>query len=296
MKRLAVSEADRRARERRTGTPMRVLLAVDVSYQTYRAAAAHPGLTSRRAFTGGLFGFFTTIAKMIRETRATDIVFCTDSRPYVRSNTYPEYKQLRKATRDEELYERAKESMELVMQALTTARMPVWTVRGFESDDLIGHAVCRYRCRYDLIYAGSNDSDLYQLLVYERFRVYRQSITDVVTRASLLKKTGLTPDQFMLASALQGTHNDIAGIAGVGVKTAARAVQDPGLLRKYMDTHRALVERNLALIKLPHAALPADTRMPASRGMDLRELWRVLSHYDIDVTGAMQNSFDQVQR
>ena len=67
----------------------RILVCVDLSYQVYRASAAHPMLTSRRVFTGGLYGFLQTFAKTVRETRATHVAFCQDCKPYRRSLEYP---------------------------------------------------------------------------------------------------------------------------------------------------------------------------------------------------------------
>lgn len=273
----------------------RILLAVDLSYQVYRAAAAHPMLTSRRIFTGGLYGFFTTVSKMIRETRATHIIFGRDMKPYKRSETYPEYKQLRKKNADEDMLMMFKQSMRLVLEALEVTRLPVWGITGFEFDDLVGHCVAKYRHRFDSIYAGSNDSDLYQLFNAHNFHVYRKSIADIMNRGTLMKQTGLTPDQFMLATALQGTHNDIAGIVGVGAKTAIKAVKDPALLRSYRERHQALIERNLALIKLPHPAFPFHTTLPTPAGAYRpRELYRTLNAYDIDVTGSIDRAFEQI--
>ncbi len=253
-------------------------------------------LTSRRTFTGGLYGFLTTLAKTIRETRAQRIVICQDRKPYVRSLSYPAYKQLRKKREDDELLMMYTQSMKLVLDALEVLGFPVWGVDGFESDDLIAHCVTQHRSRFDRIYAASNDSDLFQLLWCERFLIYKDSIANVVTGASLLKDKGLTPTQFMLATALQGTHNDIEGIDGVGEKTAAKAAQDPALLRKLQDKHAPLIARNLSLIQLPHPQFPWATQVPPlCNPFSAQRLYRFCGRYDIDVTKAMLDSFEQLQ-
>lgn len=273
-----------------------VLLAVDLSYQTYRASAAHPMLTSRRTFTGGLYGFLTTLAKTIRETRAQRIVICQDRKPYIRSQAYPMYKQLRKKREDDELLMMYTQSMKLVLDALDVLGFPVWGIDGFESDDLIGHVVIQHRSRFDRIYAASNDSDLFQLLWCDRFLVYKDSIANVISGSSLLKDKGLTPSQFMLATALQGTHNDIEGIAGVGEKTAAKAARDPALLRRYQDSHGEIIARNLALIQLPHPEFPWNAQVPRlEKPFSAQALYRFCGRYDIDVTKAMLDSFEQLQ-
>jgi DNA polymerase-1 len=253
-------------------------------------------LTSRRTFTGGLYGFLTTLAKTIRETRADRLVLCQDRKPYLRSLTYPDYKQLRKKNADDELLLMYSQSMKLVLEAIEVIGLPLWGVDGFESDDLIGHCVAQRRSRYDRIYAASNDSDLFQLLGCEHFFIYKDSIANLVSGSSLMKNKGLTPDQFMLATALQGTHNDIEGIPGVGEVRAAKAAKDPALLRVLQDRWGPIIARNLSLIKLPHPEFPWQSAPPKlGRSFSAQALYRFCGRYDIDVTKAMLDSFDQVQ-
>lgn len=272
------------------------LLAVDLSYQSYRASAAHPNLTSDSTFTGGLFGFFQSVSKMVRECNATQIVFCADSKPYKRSEQFPEYKQWRVATRNEELLAKHKQTMTLLRQILPDLGLPIWEVPGFESDDLIGHAVGKYRHRYRRIVAASNDSDLFQLLSADNFYVLRETEWASAWNAQrLMDKKGLTPEQYMLMTAIMGTHNDLPGIFGVGEVGATKAVLEPGKLRVLRDKHGHIIDRNLALIKLPHPEFPYSTRIPmASGGFDSRALYRALGRYDIQVTASMVNALEQV--
>ena len=273
----------------------RILLAVDLSYQSYRAAAAHPMLTCRDVFTGGLYGFLMTFGKMVRETRATDVVFCQDVKPYLRSLSYPEYKQIRKKSVDEELGKRHQQSMKLILEVLTSLGFIPWGIKGFESDDLIAHCVMKYRHRFAQIYAGSNDSDLFQLFWAPNFFVYGSDVHSAMSASNLHRKVGLDPAQFMLASALQGTHNDIAGIAGVGEVTARKIVLDPVKLRATMSSHGEMVTRNLGLIKLPHPEFPRISSLPARpKGFDTRAFVRTLGKYEVDATASMVSAFEQL--
>lgn len=272
------------------------LLAVDLSYQSYRATAAHPNLTSDGVFTGGLFGFFQSVSKMIRESNATAAVICVDSKPYRRSEQFPEYKQWRKTNRDDKLLALHKETMTLLRDILPALGLPLWEVPGFESDDLIGHAVQKYRHRYDRIVAASNDSDLFQLLYADNFYVLRESEwSSAWTRERLAQKKGLTPDQYMLMTAIMGTHNDLPGIHGVGEVGATKAVLEPGKLRALRDKHADIIDRNLKLIRLPHPEFPWETRIPRATGQfDARQLYRALGRYDVQVTASMVAALEQV--
>ena len=275
-----------------------VLLCIDASYQIYRACASHSSLADRHdRFTGGLYGFLQSFGKMVRETEASHVVMCRDSKPYLRSREYPAYKQLRKKSKDDDLYQLYLETEPMVLDLLREMGVPIWEVAGFEADDLAAYAVTRLRrSAFDQIISASNDSDLYQLLDAPHYAVYSDSLANLMTRSKLLKKTGLTPSEFMLATALQGTHNDIEGIPRVGEKTAFRAVKDPALLRKLRDGYGPVIDRNLGLIKLPHPEMPR-CELPRSAAIFNRQrLYRWLADYDIDVTLSMVSAFEQLER
>ena len=173
----------------------------------------------------------------------------------------------------------------------------MWAEPGFEADDLAAHAVRHSASRWRRIFAASNDSDLYQLLTVSNFAVFKDERGTAVDAAALRARFGMSPEEFMLASALQGTHNDIAGIAGVGEKTAAKIVRDPALLRRYRDSHGEVIDRNLALIKLPHPEFPRSARLPGRTGpFNSRSLYRWAGKYGIEVTASMVNAYEQVAR
>lgn len=275
----------------------RVLLAADISYQSYRAAAAHRQLSSRGRFTGGLYGFLVSTAKQIRETAATDYVACLDMPPYKRSEVYPEYKMLRKEKRDDGLYELHQATKPLILEFLQEFSIPVLGVKGFESDDCIAHLVQTYRHRFETIYAASNDSDLWQLFEHRNFKALRGSeLSDVLDWRNLdAMPWCCTPEQYKLGLAMQGTHNDVAGIPKVGPVTAMRAVKDPVVMRQYREQWGELIDRNLALIELPHPDFPRDVRLPRkTQGFDPRDLYRWCARFDIEVTRSMVDALEQV--
>lgn len=273
-----------------------IILCVDLSYQSFRASAAHPLLTCREHFTGGLYGFTMTLAKAIRETRATELVIGQDRKPYVRSQEYPEYKTLRKASQDQELRAKHLESMELIKDFLEALGIPIWGIDGYEYDDLIGHVVSKYRHRYTTIYAQSNDSDLYQFLWCPNFHFYATDIQSVGKERDKLKALSLTSTEYMLMTAMTGTHNDIEGIPRHGPVTAIKAIKDPAVMRKYRAIYADVIDRNLKLIKLPHPTFPYTAEIPKwTKPFKYRDLYRLLGRYDINTTQSMVDSFNQLQ-
>lgn len=277
--------------------PDRVLLLVDLSYQTYRATAGYPNLMSgTREPTGGLYGFMAMVAKIILDIEATDIVICQDRRPYKRSALYPQYKQLRKETEDKELKDKVNAALLQILGMCEVVGLPVLGVDGFESDDIVGHFVHTHRGRFRTIYAASNDSDLFQLFWCPWFKVYRKDIGSVMDAVALKRDTGLEPAQFALAAALMGTHNDVEGIPRVGIKTACKAVRDGGMLRMYREQHREMIDRNLRLIQLPYEGFPRHLALPSAGHFNARKLFRYCARYDINVTGQMVEAFERVTR
>ena len=272
-----------------------VLLCIDLSNQCYKASAAYSTLTSEDRFTGGLYGFLTAVSKAIEVTGATRLIICEDRKPYRRSKLYPAYKELRKTTRDPELYEKAQLTIGLVKQLLAVTGWPLWSIDGFESDDLIAHAARKYRHRFDRIIGMSNDSDLFQLFQYDQFQLYRGK-KGLYTREDYDEEwLGLCPTLLVHALALIGTHNEVEGVKGIGPVTAREIVSHPFKLREARSRHAEVVERNLKLIELPHAEFPWEERLPApTRPYKERELLKFCGMYDITVTTKMSFAFAQV--
>lgn len=277
------------------------LLLIDLSYWTYRAAAAHPNLTSEGRFTGGIYGFLQSFGRAVRETGATRVAFACDTKPYRRSLEYPQYKMLRRRERDPELAERQDESMRYVRDLLLKLGHYPVGAPGFEADDVIADLALSHRHRFQSVYIGSNDSDLYQLLGAPNIAILKPAPSPAaklpVVRGETLKDPKgrpVTPEQYALATALMGTHNDIEGIPGVGEGRAFDAVRDPAKLRELMGKHGDVVRRNQSLIALPHRDM-GRLRLPPAPDFNPRALYAELGRLDIETTDAMTRAFDQVR-
>lgn len=272
----------------------RRLLTVDLSNQVWRNLHAHHALRHGGVFTGALYGFLTSLAAYARDVQATDIVICRDIKPYVRSQEYPPYKMLRAKQVDEDTRAAYAESIGYVMEALAVLGLPVMGVPGYEADDCIARLVQQHRCRFELIVAASSDSDLYQLFNVSHFLVMGKSFAKAMDGDTLFADTGLTPEQFVISVALSGTHNDVEGIPRVGRITADAAAKSPMLMRKYRESHLALIERNLHLIKLPHPTFPPVGIPLRTRPFDARAFYRFCGKFNIEVTRHMLDAFERV--
>lgn len=272
------------------------LLAVDLSNQLYRACAANATLSSGRTFTGGLYGFIMQVQKAIAITEADSIVLCRDTKPYKRSETYPEYKALRANTKDPDLVERVAQTVPLINQLAEVLGWPIWAIQGFESDDLIAYCMSQHRHRFSRIVAMSNDSDLFQFYRWPQFAVYRGGKKGLQDRVDYDRDWGIDPQDMPLLLSIMGTHNEVAGIEGIGPVRARALIENPRDLRKLRQQHGALIDRNLGLIQLPHPEFPKDTRIPRiNKPFHQRSFLRFCSQYDIDASQATCEVFAQLR-
>lgn len=281
----------------------RTLLTVDLSNQIYRACHAHDALSYDGEFTGGLYGFLMSVSKAIDLTGATDLLVVRDSKPYVRSREYPQYKLLRKTQQDPELKAMYTASEPLISDFLACMGIPEMEAPGFECDDLIAYVVrvARHR-RFGRVIAMCSDTDLFPLFEFPGFRMYKNAETGVLKRDWFARSLGLpadvTTEEFIQALAMAGTHNDVEGIPRVGLKTALKLLRgDPLKLRAKRAEYAELIERNLRLIRLPHAALtPQHIPLLAERGRidHTRTMYRFCARYGISPLPSWAAAFDQV--
>lgn len=273
----------------------RRLLLVDVSNIAYKSAAAHPNFTNGDVYTGGLYGFMCAVAKAINATGATDICLCEDRRPYHRSVAYPEYKQIRASNKDEVLVEKVKTTIEQVRKLCEVTGWPMWGVPGFESDDLVAHTVIQYRHRYEKIIAMSNDSDLYQLFNWKHFQLYKGKKGLYTHEDFAVEWKGLPAYKLVLALSMTGTHNEVAGIKGVGPVTAIHALTYPQHFNDIYNSHSALIERNKKLISLPHEDFPVFEQMPLTVcDYSERKLMNFCARYKIQLDRWMSENFENL--
>jgi 5'-3' exonuclease len=271
----------------------RRLLLIDLSNQAYKAAASHPHLTNGDVFTGGLYGFICAVAKAIAVTGATSICLCEDRKPYIRSQTYPEYKSLRKNTKDPVLVEKVNTTVQQVRKLCEITGWPIWSIPTFESDDLVAHAVMFNRHRFEKIIAMSNDSDLYQLFEYKCFEVYKGK-SGIYDKDDFLKDfPNIPPAYWVRMLAITGTHNEVAGVSGVGPATAMKIMNDPERSRAFHKEHASLIKRNIELITLPHKAFPKDAQLPPKGVYNERALVRFCSQYSIQLQRWMGENFER---
>jgi 5'-3' exonuclease len=163
------------------------------------------------------------------------VAVCLDGPPYVRSEWYPDYKGDRG--------ERPENAVDLLGELIETLEndngFPVFSVRGWEADDVIATLAKQYKNEDVTILTA--DKDLWPVVgLSDTIQVLSPRKDSVpMDKAGLFDKTGCTPKQYEFLLALKGGHDNIPGIKGIGKglgQSIARIVNDADeLAEKLMD-------------------------------------------------------------
>ena len=212
------------------------LLLIDGSYYAYRSFHAIRGLTNSRGEpTNAIFGFAKTIRRMIKDLRPDLAAVCWDEGlPSRRTELQPEYKQHRSEMPGEMVPQ-----IPFIRDLVPKLGLHGVSLPDTEADDLMASYSCAAHHRGMEVILATNDKDLLSLveddiLVYSTAKADLKSPEELFTLLdppAITKKWGVAPARILDVLALSGDASDnIAGIAGVGPKTATTLIQNAGTL------------------------------------------------------------------
>ena len=208
--------------------PERLLLA-DSNSLIYRGYFAIPPLTTTKGeLVNAAFGFASILLKVIQEYPPQHIAACFDLPvPTFRKERDATYKATRKPMPDDlrPQFERCKEFLDKF-------GVPMYSLPGYEADDVIGALAKQAEAAGLDTLILSGDLDTLQLVTpHVSLMTTRQGFQNTVIydEAKIFERYGLRPDQMVDYKALKGDPTDnIAGVPGVGEKTAAKLIADHG--------------------------------------------------------------------
>lgn len=216
---------------------MRRVCLIDVSGFIYRSFYGFRNLTHRLRDgavieIGAIYGFCSAMLKLISIFGKSMFVAALDSsRQTFRSEIYPQYKANRKATPPE-----LTAQFPIIREACECFGFRTLTLPGFEADDIIASYVktISEHQGYEIIVISS-DKDLMQLLdynqTYSKISLYDPIKQKFITNDDVLEKFGVLPNMILDVMALMGDSSDnIPGIPGIGIKTAADLINKFGSL------------------------------------------------------------------
>jgi DNA polymerase I len=203
---------------------------VDGSGYIFRAFHALPPLTrpSDGLPVGAVHGFCAMLWKLLRESKASEApthvaVIFDAGRETFRNKIYDKYKAQRPPPPEELIPQ-----FPLIRDAVKAFNVACIEQEGFEADDLIATYA------RDVVKAGgdvtiiSSDKDLMQLIrpgvtMFDGMKAKR------IGRDEVIEKFGVPPEKVIDVQSLAGDSVDnVPGVPGIGVKTAAELIHEYG--------------------------------------------------------------------
>ena len=206
------------------------LFLVDGSGYIFRAYHALPPLTRKSdgLQVNAVLGFCNMLWKLLQEmppdNRPTHLAVVFDkSEKTFRSEMYGEYKANRSAPPDDLIPQ-----FPLIREAVRAFDIPCLEQSGFEADDLIAtyaRLACEAKATTTIV---SSDKDLMQL-VCDTVTLYDTMKDKRIGAAEVFEKFGVPPDKVIEVQSLIGDSSDnVPGVPGIGVKTAAQLIVEFG--------------------------------------------------------------------
>jgi DNA polymerase I len=253
--------------------------------------------TTDGTVTNAVHGFVSMLIHLFQTRHPSGIAVAWDRpEPTFRDAVVPDYKATRSAVPD-----LLAPQFAMVREVLDTLCIACLDLQGYEADDVLATLATRARDAGEDVVVVTGDRDAFQLVEDPHVAVLytRRGITDTTLydESGIEERTGVRPSEYPVLAALRGDPSDnLAGVPGVGEKTAAKLVNKYGdldgifshleeltpSLRKNLAGAEEMVRRNLTVIPLvrdaPLAEQPHDLKFG---GWDLAAVHEVLEKFEL---------------
>jgi DNA polymerase-1 len=213
---------------------------IDGSGYIFRAYYALPPLSRKSDGlpTGAVSGFCNMLFKLLEDSKSNDnnqkpthfAVIFDSARKNFRNEIYSEYKSNRP-----EVPEDLVPQFEYIRKSVDAFNLPSVELINYEADDLIAtyaEQILKESAKVTII---SSDKDLMQLYK-KNVRIYDPMKNKFILQEDVSNKFGVTPDKIIDVQALAGDSSDnVPGVHGIGVKTAAELINKYGSLEKLLE-------------------------------------------------------------
>jgi DNA polymerase-1 len=171
--------------------------------------------------TGMITGFMNFISNLGRDYKTDYILFSVDSKgKSFRNEIYPEYKANRP-----EAPEDLKAQLPIALELIKEMGFKSIEMDGYESDDIIASIATIAKQNEIKVIIVSHDKDMYQLIDDDKVVIFDPRKKLFINEDEAFKKFGIHPRDFINFQALLGDSSDnVPGVKGVGVKTAAKLI------------------------------------------------------------------------
>ncbi len=242
------------------GRPHRLYL-IDGSAYIFRAYYAMPPLTrSDGTPVGAVSGFCNMLYKLRDDALSQGgashfaVIFDT-ARTSFRNEIYPEYKANRPPPPEDLVPQ-----FGLIRDATRAFGLPCIEREGFEADDIIATYAREAKANGYEVIIVSSDKDLMQL-IGPGVAMLDPMKNKLIGEDGVRDKFGVGPDRVVDVQALAGDSTDnVPGVPGIGVKTAAQLIEEYGDLDSLLDRAAEIKQTKRRERLIEHADLARISR------------------------------------
>ena len=244
---------------------------VDGSGFIFRAFHALPPMSREDGTpTNAVFGFTNMLIKLIDDLEANHCAIIFDTaRKTFRNDIYDQYKANRPPAPEELIPQ-----FSIIREAVKAFNLACIEMDGFEADDLIASYTKLAINEGAKVTIVSSDKDLMQL-VSDEVVMHDPMKNKYIGVAEVIEKFGVEPQKVIDVQSLAGDSADnVPGVPGIGVKTAAQLITEYGDLDSLLSNANEIKQpkrrdnlinfSEMALISRDLVTLKTDIEVPQS--------------------------------
>ncbi len=214
---------------------------IDGSGYIFRAYYALPPLSRKSDGlpTGAVSGFCSMLFKLLEDSKSDQnlqkpthfAVIFDSARKTFRNDIYSDYKANRSEAPDD-----LAPQFEYIRKSVLAFNLPSVDLPNYEADDLIATYVDQILKKGARVTIVSSDKDLMQLY-QKNVRIFDPMKNKFITEEDVFKKFGVDASKVIDVQSLAGDSSDnVPGVPGIGVKTAAELINKYGTLEKLLKS------------------------------------------------------------
>ena len=212
---------------------------IDGSGYIFRAYYALPPLTRKSDGlpVGAVSGFCNMLFKLLEDSKSSEnlekpthfAVIFDSARKNFRNEIYSDYKGNRSDAPDDLIPQ-----FDYIRKSVLAFNLPSIEMLNYEADDLIATYVEQILDEGAKVTIVSSDKDLMQLFK-KKVRIYDPMKNKFISNDDVVNKFGVGPDKVIDVQSLAGDSTDnVPGVPGIGVKTAAELIKEYGNLENLL--------------------------------------------------------------
>ncbi|MDC0395646.1 DNA polymerase I [Candidatus Pelagibacter sp.] len=213
---------------------------IDGSGYIFRAYYALPPLTRKSDGlpVGAVSGFCSMLFKLLEDSKSNEnlqkpthfAVIFDSARKTFRNEIYTGYKANRSEAPDD-----LAPQFEYIRKSVVAFNLPSVDLPNYEADDLLATYAEQILAKGAKVTIVSSDKDLMQLYK-KNVRLFDPMKNKFIKPEDIVAKFGVGPEKVIDVQSLAGDSSDnVPGVPGIGVKTAAELINKYGTLEKLLD-------------------------------------------------------------